>query len=87
VQEDRPAVISVNTMVAAMAANEMLARIHRFRYDRNDVYAAQRYTVHEPHVFIDAEWDLPVCAVLSKEVGRGDVTPLLNKPELSEGTW
>jgi hypothetical protein len=72
-------------MVAAMAVNEMLARIHRFRYDRNDAYAAQRYTVHEPHAFNDAEWNLSVCPVLSKELGRGDATPLLDKPELSEG--
>lgn len=85
VQEDRPAVISVNSMVASMAVNEMLARIHCFRYDDNNAYAALRYTVHEPHVFRDAEGDLKVCPVLSKEVGRGDVTPLLDRPELSEG--
>ncbi len=85
VQEDRPAVISVNTMVASMAVNEMLARIHRFRYDGNDAYAVQRYTVHEPHVFLESEGSLQVCPVLSKEVGRGDTTPLLDKPELTEG--
>jgi molybdopterin/thiamine biosynthesis adenylyltransferase len=84
VQEDRPAVISVNTMVAAMAVNELLARIHGFRYDRNDAYAALRYAVHEPGVFREAEWDLTPCPVLTKEVGRGDVTPLLDRPELSE---
>ena len=85
VQEDRPAVISVNSMVASMAVNEVIARIHRFRYDNNDAYATLRYAVHEPHVFKDAEWDLKACPVLSKEVGRGDVTPLLDRPELSEG--
>ena len=85
VQEDRPAVISVNSMVASMAVNELLARIHRFRYDDNDAYATLRYAVHEPHVFKDAEGDLKVCPVLAKEVGRGDVTPLLDRPELSEG--
>lgn len=84
VQEDRPAVISVNSMVASMAVNEILARIHQFRYDRNEAYATLRYAVHEPHVFKDAEWDLNVCPVLSKEVGRGDVSPLLDRPELSE---
>ena len=84
VQEDRPAVISVNSMVAAMAVNEMLARIHRFRYDPNNAYAAQRFAVHEACVFKDAEQDLKVCSILSKEVGRGDVIPLLDRPELSE---
>jgi molybdopterin/thiamine biosynthesis adenylyltransferase len=85
VQEDRPAVISVNTMVASMAVNEMLARIHRFRYDGNDAYAVQRYTVHEPYAFLESEGSLKVCPVLSKEVGRGDTIPLLDKPELTEG--
>ena len=84
VQEDRPAVISVNSLVASMAVNELLARVHRFRYDQNDAYATLRYTVHEPHVFKDFEGELNVCPVLSKEVGRGDVTPLLDRPELSE---
>jgi molybdopterin/thiamine biosynthesis adenylyltransferase len=84
VQEDRPAVISINTMIAAMAVNELLARIHRFRYDRNDAYAAQRYALHEAWNFRDAEWELKPCPVLPKEVGRGDVTPLLDRPELSE---
>ncbi len=85
VQENRPAVISVNTMVASIAVNEMLARIHRYRYGENDEYAVLRYAVHEPQVFRDAEGNLKVCPVLSKEVGRGDVTPLLDRPELSEG--
>jgi molybdopterin/thiamine biosynthesis adenylyltransferase len=84
VQENRPAVISINTTIAGMAVNELLARIHGFRYDRNDAYAAQRYALHEPWIFKDAEWDLNPCPVLSKEVGRGDVTPLLDRPELSE---
>jgi molybdopterin/thiamine biosynthesis adenylyltransferase len=85
VQENRPAVISVNSMVASMAVNEMLARIHRYRYGENDEYAVLRYAVHEPQVFRETERDLKVCPVLSKEVGRGDVTPLLDRPELTDG--
>ncbi len=84
VQEDRPAVISVNTLTASMAVNEMLARIHRFRYDNNDSYASLRYAVHEPCVFRESESDLEPCPILAKEVGRGDATPLLDKPELTE---
>jgi hypothetical protein len=84
VQEDRPAVISVNTLVAAMAANELLARIHCFRYERNDTYAVQRFTLHDPGVFTEPEWALNVCPVLAKEIGRGDTAPLLDRPELSE---
>ncbi len=84
VQEDRPAVISVNTLIASIAVNEMLARIHRFRYDNNDTYASLRYAIHEPCVFRESESDLEPCPVLAKEVGRGDATPLLDKPELTE---
>lgn len=84
VQEDRPAVISINTMIAAMAVNEMLARIHKFRYENNDGYAVQRYTVHEPHLFLESEDRFDICPVLSKEVGRGNTIPLLDRPELSE---
>ena len=83
VQVDRPAVISVNTLVASMAANELLARIHSFRYDRNDSYGSLRFAVHEPGVFREAESELPQCSILKKYLGRGDLNPLLNRPELS----
>jgi molybdopterin/thiamine biosynthesis adenylyltransferase len=84
VPEDRPAVISVNTLVAAMAMNELLARIHPYRNEPNDRFAAQRIALHEGHTFRDSESSLPVCPVLSKEVGRGTVAPLLDLPELTE---
>jgi hypothetical protein len=67
VQEDRPAVISVNMQLAAMAVNEFLARIHHFRDDGNKLFAQTR-----------------ISKVLSRNVGRGDVFPLLDMPELSE---
>ncbi|MDB5295216.1 MAG: hypothetical protein JWO31_1199, partial [Phycisphaerales bacterium] len=85
VQEDRPAVISVNTLAAALAVNELLARIHPFRNDPNGRFALQQFALHEGFNFIKAERDLPRCPVLAKEVGRGDVTPLLNRPDLAEG--
>ena len=85
VQEDRPAVISINTQVAAMAVNELLARIHCYRLPPNEEFASQRIALHEGLTFRETESKLPVCPVLSKEVGRGDVVPLLDKPELTEG--
>jgi hypothetical protein len=84
VQEDRPAVISVNTLVASMAVNELLARIHRFRIPPDSEFAGQRIGPHEGDWIRDPESKFPPCPVLSKEVGRGDVTPLLDKPELTE---
>jgi molybdopterin/thiamine biosynthesis adenylyltransferase len=85
VAEERPAVISVNTLVAAMAVNELLARLHPYRIPPNEEFASQRFGLHEGHIFRESESKLPRCQVLPQEVGRGDVTPLLDRPELSEG--
>jgi len=85
VQEDRPAVVSVNTQVASMAVNELLARIHCFRYEPNEEFAAQWLALHEGRIFRKSEQDLPKCPVLEKHVGRSDVVPLLDRPELTEG--
>lgn len=84
VQEDSPAVISVNTQVASMAVNELLARIHCFRYEPNEEFAAQWIAFHEGQIFRKAERDLRLCPVLQKQVGRGDTVPLLDRPDLSE---
>jgi hypothetical protein len=84
VQEDRPAVISVNTLVASMAVNELLSRIHRYRIPPDSDFAGQRIGLHEGDWIRDPESKFPACPVLGKEVGRGDVTPLLDRAELSE---
>jgi hypothetical protein len=86
VQEDRPAVISVNTQVAAMAVNELLARVHPFRYEPNEEFAAQWVALHEGHLFRRAESMFARCVVLAPHVGRGDTVPLLDKPELTESS-
>jgi hypothetical protein len=85
VQEDRPAVISVNTLIAAMAVNELLARLHHYRVAADDGFAAQRIGLHEGDTIRDAESKMEPCQILFKEVGRGDTVPLLDRPELSEG--
>lgn len=82
VQEDRPAVISVNMLLASMAVNEFLARIHNFRDDGNAPFAVNRISLTQAQAYPEAE-SAP-CAVLSRHVGRGDVAPLLEMPELSE---
>lgn len=84
VQEDQPAVISVNSQIASMAMNELLARIHRYRNDANETYALQQYALHEGYNYRTAESKFPTCAVLPKDVGRGDVVPLLDRAELTE---
>lgn len=82
VVERRPAVISVNMLIASLAVNDLLARLHPYRIDGNASYAIQRVSlshdlfVHEP--------DDDVCPVVARHIGRGDVVPLLDRPELSE---
>lgn len=78
---DRPAVISLNGFIASHAVNELLARVHGFRRDGADEFRYQVFDLRE------GTWqrleDGPACAVLGRFIGRGETTPLLQKPELS----
>lgn len=80
VNVDSPAVISVNGFAASHAVNEMLARIHPFRRDDNCEFRLQTFALS------DGAWlkieDKDPCNYLSKRVGRGDCTPLLDNTEL-----
>ena len=82
VQEDRPAVISVNMMFASLAVNELLARIHHFRDEGNENYAATRISLTQGQTYYEKETE--PCGIFARNVGRGDVFPLLEMPELSE---
>jgi hypothetical protein len=79
--EEMPAVISVNMTVAAMAANELLARLYRTGNQPNDSYAITRINLTENEIESVAEG--APCPVMGKLVGRGDAGPLLGLPELS----
>ena len=80
VEEDRPAVISVNALAAALVVNEMLARVHHFRDDPDRQFASVRFSFSQMHLDTEKENDLrPVARAL----GRGDVEPLLDMPDLS----
>jgi hypothetical protein len=81
VRVDRPAVISINTQMAAIAVNELLARLHRFRISDNRDFAEVRAAFLHGEQYHDAD-NRPVPSA-SRDVGRGDVEPLLNTPELS----
>ncbi len=81
VREDRPAVISVNMFFAALTIQEFLARLHPFRNEPNASYATVRANLLEP--FLVTEPDGPPCIVFSRRVGRGDVEPLVDRPDLS----
>jgi hypothetical protein len=81
VQEDRPAVISVNMFYAALAVNELLARLHPYRDDGNDGFARYGFSLTQARLI--TEEDGEPCRVLARYVGRGDMRPPLNLPELS----
>lgn len=81
VNEDSPAVISVNTQMAAFAMNEFLARLHPYRDDPNSEYAVHRYSFNQGEIY--KEHDGPPDLNLAKYVGRGLMRPFLNMPRLS----
>ncbi len=82
VQEDRPAVISVNSLLSSMAVNELLARLHPYRDDGNENFAVNRISLTQSQAYFEPEGE--PCRVLSRHAGRGDVTPLLDMPSLSD---
>lgn len=81
VNEDRPAVISVNMFFASLAVNELLARLHPYRDDDNGRFAAYRFSLSQAQTYTEPEG--APCKLLLRHIGRGDVRPLLDMPELS----
>lgn len=82
VQEDRPAVISINMHFASLAVMEFLARLHPFRDDPNSGYAWVSKSLTQMQSYFREYRD--ACPRLAKYVGRGDLNPLLDMPILSE---
>lgn len=81
IQEDRPAVVQLNSLIASLAVNEFLARLHPYRTDPNGDYSINRISL--THGIFDHEPDGSPCPVLGRHVGRGDVEPPLDWAELS----
>ena len=78
---DSPAVASVNTQIAAMSVNEMLARIHPYRLDGNSEFAEIGYSFMQAEFY--AEPDGLPCTLFSPKTGRGDMNPLLGMPGIN----
>lgn len=76
-----PAVISVNMLVASLAVNEFLARIHSFRNEENVDFEITRFSLTDGYFY--HERDDSTDSYLKKFCGRGDMRPFLNMPELS----
>ena len=82
IQEDRPAVISINMQMASTAVNEFLARLHPYRLDGNDDFAVIRTSFVQRMDYCEREPD--GFGYFSPHIGKGDLRPLLSMPELSE---
>jgi hypothetical protein len=66
---------------ASLVVQEFLARLHSFRNQPNTSYAIVRGNLLEP--FLTTESDGVACDKLARHIGRGDVEPLLDRPDLS----
>lgn len=77
---DSPAVISVNALASSLAVNEFLARLHPFRQTANADYASVRLKFDGMMLDVESSSDE---SPLKRALGRGDITPLLDLPELS----
>jgi hypothetical protein len=81
VREDRPAVVQLNGLIASLAVSELLARLHPFRDDANATFAVHRISLS--HGIYEHECEGTPCSMLLRNLGRGDVEPLLDWAELS----
>lgn len=76
VVESSPAVVSINGQCATMAINNFLARIHPFRADPNSEIRWQTFDLVNSALINNP--DGPVCKLLAKYIGRGDMEPPLD---------
>jgi len=81
VEVERPAVISVNALAAAVVVNDFLARLHPYRNLPNRGFACIRTNFAEMQCYLEGE--TTACSLLAGHVGRGDVVPMLDRPYLS----
>lgn len=81
VLEHRPAVISVNMYIAALAINDFLARLHPYREEPNDDIASIEFSLCSLEIFPEVESE--PCPILQSTVGLGDTEPLLGLMEFA----
>lgn len=82
IDEERPAVISINMQMASRAVNEFLARLHPYRLDDNGDFATVRTSFVQGVDYL--ERDAVASGTFFGHIGKGDVQPLLAMPELGE---
>lgn len=81
VDVDRPAVISLNMLIAAYSVNELLARLTPYRVDPNSDFAQRRISLSDPLASSNTG-DGEICEAFAKRMGFGDMEPLLGIMDL-----
>ena len=76
VNEDQPAVMSINMQASCMAFNDFLARIHHYRFDENCEFGSQRFQFVHGHYKSTADGRKPH-PLLRKYMGTGDKSLLV----------
>lgn len=76
IEEEAPAVISINMQAASHLINDFLARIHPYKYEPNRKYAVTTVNITGAYTIYDEEGEPD--DYLEQFVGRGDMDPLLN---------
>lgn len=67
-------------MIASLAMNDFIARLHPYRRCPNTEIGCLRVDLREPVIYPEPEGTID--EGLARWVGRGDVKPLLNMPAL-----
>jgi hypothetical protein len=78
VHVERPAVITINMQIAAMAANEFIARLHPYRRVQNAECAIRTFDFRENDHACFAD-GVP-CPIMARYAGRGDARLFLDDP-------
>jgi hypothetical protein len=78
VHVERPAVITINMQIAAMAANEFIARLHPYRRVDNSICAIRTFDFRENDSVSLADGE--PCSMLARYAGRGDARLFLDDP-------
>lgn len=82
VNVNSPAVISINMNVSSHAVNEFLNRLHPYKSELPSNYALSTIDFSEGYVVNVKEEDFEYDNYLRKKLGRGDVIPFIEMPEI-----
>lgn len=83
VNENKPAVVTLNTLISSHAVLDFLSRIHLTRHTSSDEIAITRFSHDQAFLSVESE-PKEQCLMLKRKVGLGDRPLLLDSPEFSE---